>query len=377
MKKISLLQSIINERAAPEFAAIANELVPHLVNGMDGIEEMRSKRGAGYDDSLSYQIRVKPTTKGIELGEVLANIEKYLKSAESKKAGVTSPVINQKSPNSSKYSSVSFDFQGLSYDVVVAMGSNKGEDFEKSLLIKMDNLISGTEESDEAKDAFEALQSVDRCFNLSSIKSVSARTGSTKRSGDTPAEDVGKIIADIIITLKNGEKKYISIKNSSGSTVANFGVSGAISDDLKCNTSSPVWKTYFVPFGLDPKKIDAGLKAYVDQTDTKNNSDEEEVTKLKKTSPIYRILRSLWGCGYYYLREKKTGFDAMKIDADYLDNSLLKNLTVTKIRYPSKSTKQISIFLESDEKRYLVEFRNSQGKVIPKEMKFSVLGSTK
>ena len=67
----------------------------------------------------------------------------------------------------------------------------------------------------------------------------------------------------------------------------------------------------------------------------------------------------------------------MKIDADYLDNSLLKNLTVTKIRYPSKSTKQISIFLESDEKRYLVEFRNSQGKVIPKEMKFSVLGSTK
>jgi hypothetical protein len=192
-----------------------------------------------------------------------------------------------------------------------------------------------------------------------------------------PPDEVGKIIADIIIELNDGSKKYISVKNAAGATVANFGVSKAFNEDLSVVETSTEWQTWLKPFGLDPVKIGAGLRAYRDQVDVVFENIEKLNKKLDENSDIYKIVQKLWGSGYYYLREKGKGFTALNINDDYVKNHLLKNLEITEIKYPYKDRKQITIYLTSASKRYKVEIRNSKGKIRPSEIKFGVMGDTK
>lgn len=366
----------LNEKAPQVALDYADIIVGHILS-MGGIDEMRTNRGKDFDSTKFYQIRVKPEDKETPLETILSNLEKFLKSTSSKKLGIEEVQINPRSRNSGKYSSVSFSINGLDYDIVVAAGANKGETFEQELLLKMDNLVAGIEDSDQATAAFNALQEIDKDFAPDNIKSVSARTGSTQRSGDITPEEAGKIIADIVVTLKNDDKKYISVKNTSGATVANFGCSKAFSEDLKVNTKSDEWKNWIAPFGLDAAKIEEGLAAAKDGTDIKFDDVEKTSNKLKPGSVAFKLLQKLWGANYYYLREKGAGFTAMKIDRDYVDNHLLKNLTVTEIRYPSKDRKQITISLVSDTKKFKVEIRNSKGKIRPTEIKFGISGEVK
>ena len=373
----TLLQ-IVNERAPTPVIKAADIVASYLVSTLP-IEEMRSNRGKDYDATTFYQIRVKPKEKGTALPEILASMEAFLKSSASKKFGISDVEVNSKSRNSSKYSSVSFDYQGATYDAVVALGGNKGEDFEKDLILKMDLLIAGEEsaETEQAAAAFAALEAIDKSFRRSNIKSVSKRSGSTQRSGDMSADDIGKIIADIIIELKNGDKKYISLKNSDGGTVANFGVAKAFTEDLKVNTASDEWKNWIAPLGLDPKKIEQGLQASQDQTELPFDDIEKVDKKMTKTSAVYKLLQKMWGANYYYLREKKDGFQAMKIDSDYVENELIKDLRITEIRYPSMDRKQVTVSLVSASKKYKVEIRNSKGKIRPTELKFGIAGDVK
>lgn len=370
----------MNEKAPRETSALADILSDYITGGCD-VTEMRDKRGASYDDTQFYQLRVKPTVKDTPLEDVLSKLEKYLKNSDSKKFGISDVEINQNSRNSGKFSSVSFSYMEKDYDLVVALGGNKGENFEKEMLLKMDNLIAGVkgEGNEQAANAFAALEKIDPVFHPGNITKVTARSGSTQRSGDMSPEETGKIIADIIIELKNGDKKYISLKNEAGATVAQFGLSKAFREDLSVATDSVEWKTWLAPFGLDPEKIEAGLHAAKDGTDLDFEDIETEHKKVGKTSHIHKIMQKMWGAGYYYLREKRTGFVAMSIDRDYVDNVLLKNLTVTEIRYPSKARKQISIYLSSDSMKFKLEVRNPRGKgsVKPTQIQLTVMKSTK
>jgi hypothetical protein len=369
----------IFEKAPLEFSKMASIIIDAIISALP-VDNMPANKGSGYDDTQFYQIRVKPKDKETPLDELLTLIEKFLKSAKGKSMGVKKVVVNEKSPNSSKYSSVSFTLSGMDYDIVVAAGGNKGESFEKDMLLNMDNLIAGAEGAEgleQAQKAFDALAAVDPVFKMKNIKGVTARSGSTKRSGDMSPSEMGKIIADIIVELKNGSKKYVSLKNSSGATVANFGCAAAFTEDLKVVTSSSEWKHWIAPFGIDAKRVEAGLKAAQDGVAPKGPDTDTLDKKLAKTSPIFKILQKLWGADYYYLREKGKGFTAMKIDADYVDDHLLKSLVITEIRYPTHGRKQISIYLKSATKRFKIEIRNSKGKIRPTEIKFGVMGDAK
>lgn len=370
------LIKILNEKAPLEFSKFANVISDIIVNSVP-VDEMRASRGKDFDSTKFYQIRVKPRTKDMEISDTLNLISKYLTSSESKKMGISEVQINPRSRNSSKFSSVSFHFNNMDYDIVVAAGSNNGQNFEKDLLLKMDNLVAGIDSSKEAEAAFAALELIDPIFKRSNIKGVAPRTGPTQRSGDLSPEETGKIIADIIISLKKGEDQYISVKNNSGATIANFGISKAINQDLTIDTSSVEWKSWIAPLGLDPKKIENGLKAYESGEEIDFNDVESPNKKITKTSPVFKLLQKLWGSDYYYLREKGSTFIAFKVDRDYVDNKLLKDLTISEIKYPSSSRKQVTILLTSSTKKFKIELRNSQGKIRPTELKFSVAGDIK
>ena len=366
---------LLMEKAPPAMSAMAAVIVNFISSNMKDTEEMKNNRGAKYDDSQFYQIRIKPTRKDYKFSDVQADLVKLLKSTKAKKAlNISKVEPKDLSPNSGKFSSVSFNIGSAQYDVVIAAGGNKGEAFEKDLLKKLQDAHNNDDikTSKDAEDALTALGEVDDEITLSNIKSIDARTGSTKRSGDMSPKETGHIIADIINTLKNGQKKYISVKNSERTTIANFVIAKEFNDDLSVDTSSSEWKSWLAPFGLDPKKIEMGLKAYETNKRLPFDPIEHPNKKFAKTSAVYKLLHKLWGSDYIYLRHKGKKFHAMQVNDDYIHSELLKNLTISEIRYPAPGRKQVTVYLTTDGKKYKVELRNSKGAIRPMELKFGL-----
>jgi hypothetical protein len=112
------------------------------------------------------------------------------------------------------------------------------------------------------------------------------------------------------------------------------------------------------PLGLDPKKITAGLLSYQSKKAPDFDTEESASKKLKHGSPAYKMLEAMWGTGYIYLREKKNGFEAFKVDHQYLADNLLNNLEITKILYPSPARKAIEVHLRTANGGYKIRLRN-------------------
>jgi len=348
------------EKAPAEAAKFADLVAGALIADLD-VEEMRKKRGADYDATRYYQVRVKPKGKDVPLEDVLKHIQSYL-AQHAKQLGIKRVQINPRSFNSSKFSSVSFEFGGLDFDIVVAAGANKGENFERDLLLQMDNLIAGVDSSAEAQKAFEALETADPSFKLGNVASVTPRSGRTGRSGDMSPAEVGKTIADIIVKMKKGPDRYVSVKNRRGSTLAQFGISKAFNDDLSVNTTSAEWKSWLEPFGLDAKKVEQGLRAAATGQATRWSDVVVSDLTLKPGSPAYRVMEKMWGSNYYYLRETTGGFKAFHITPEFVRDVLMKGLKITEIRYPGQARRQINVYLENAVARYKLEVRNPRGK---------------
>ena len=95
---------------------------------------MRNSRGQNYSTTQFYQLRFKPIDRKTPLSDVLTMVEDHLRTGSSRRMGITQVQVNQRSQNSGKYSSVSVVLDGANYDIVVALGGNAGETFEKELL---------------------------------------------------------------------------------------------------------------------------------------------------------------------------------------------------------------------------------------------------
>lgn len=372
---MSLFKSIVCERA-PTVAFTTADIISSLVTSKVEVEEMRKARGDEFSTTNFYQIRVKPLSAQAERKDLLNKIHAIIKS-KAKDLGISDIQINSVSRNSSKFSSVSFKIGDIMYDVVVAAGANRGERFEKELLLKLDNLVAGHDSTEEAEAALAALGEVDPSIKLSNIVSVTPRAGATQRSRAVTAEHTGKIIGDVIIKLKRGGERYISIKDIDGTTVAKFGVSRAFSDDLKVNANSYEWKEWLEPFGLEKEKIEQGLTAYVEDADVPWPDVVQLDNKIKPGSQVFSIFEKLWGSDYIYLKKKAGGFFAMIVDKESIDSVILKNLRITEIRYPSKARKQITISAESDSMKFRIEIRNTSGRgaVKPAEIQLSIAKS--
>jgi len=253
---------------------------------------------------------------------------------------------------------------------------NLGVDFEKKLLRKMSNLVAGLKSDEQAAAALHALELADPSLKRKNIISIKPRVGSTRR-GKVDASVSGQIIGDGVVTLKNGEKKYISVKSKTGNTVGQFGLAKAFNNDGTINTDTQEWKSWLQPFGLDTKKITAGLQASIHEDAGLPWQTQQSVNiKIPQNHPIYRAMEKMWGSGYYYLRELNSGeFTAFKIDKNFVDNELLKNLRVTQINYPNRDRKQITIYLQSDMMKFKLEVRNSRGvgSVRPTQIQLRIL----
>jgi len=351
-------------------------LVEHLLLA-GGIQEMTGSRGKKWSQTHSYQLRVKPC--GTQpLPQLLQHIEAWLCGAHSQQFGITAVKVCAQSVHSSKFSSLSGVWRGVSFDIVVAMGGNRGERLEQELVRQLCALVHAQQTCTAAERALAALSSVDSSIQTHAIAAVIPRTGSTKRSITVDLEHTGKIIADFSLIMRDGSERLISLKARNGATLANFGCGDTFTTHgtgVAVNTHSLVWQDFLGPLGLCPERIRQGLDDYVRQqespalvTDTLPQADHR----------VHAMVERFWGLNYYYLREgsARVGWQAARIDRNFMSEIALKNLKITEIRYPNKNRKQASIFLQSDFKRYKMDIRNSKGGLIPTDIKFALIGHT-
>ena len=285
--------------------------------------------------------------------------------------GASKDVLNIKfnsiSPNSSKFPSYNFDFKSQNFDLVIARGANKGENFETKTVADLAQYFKVKSPSPEMVDLVAKLDESNKVFRDREIASVRQRTGSTKKEG-IPIENLGAIIGDIILTDTTKKDWYISLKDATGSTFSSY--SGAASlfnakGDLQPKSPGA---EFLNAFGVDLNKVQAGF-------DTRNKLPSfgrpKIPVKRADTAAIKAIFERAWGMNYFYVRRTSNGWKVFYIDRNKLDK-LAGNIKIYEIKYPSATSKQISIICGNNEQSYLIELRNSKAGEYPNDTKFKV-----
>lgn len=282
-------------------------------------------------------------------------------------SSVSSVKFNQLSPNSSKYSSVSFNIDKKRFDVVIAKGANKGENFEKKVVSDLAAYFSRSGINSDYAELINQLSMSNPEFSKNEIKSVKQRVGSTRKEG-IPVERLGEVIGDIVLTDSTNKNWFISLKDVNGETFSSYDGAGTLfssSGDLDASSKAA---SFLNAFGVNLNEIQAGFDVRNNKKKTRAN-----IPVSKENSTIIKsIFQRAWGMNYFYVR--KTSGSQWKVfwlGSEALEK-LTSNIRVMNVKYPNKSSKQITIVCGNSYADYSVEIRNSKGGEYPNDIKFRV-----
>lgn len=273
--------------------------------------------------------------------------------------------VNSLSSNSSKFPSIEFHWNGSKIDVVVARGANRGENFEKSIVNNLADFFGKGLQDEKIVQLMDQLNKANPSFAKVEIAKAAQRVGSTKKE-NVKIEDLGAIIGDIVLTDTANEKWYVSLKDINGFTFSSYsGAASLFNKDGELQFKS-AGADFLNAFGVDLNEVQSGF-------DERNN-----IKTIRKKLPVEKpskfelkkIFERAWGMNYFYVKRESFGWKVFWIDRDKLNK--LTNVTVEKINYPNKSSKQISIICSSPEYNYIVEIRNSKGGEYPNDTKFKI-----
>jgi len=286
--------------------------------------------------------------------------------------------------------------EALGAFIVFGQGKNEGQKYE-------DQVIGGLRSSRKGKsEPTELYKLILSAFNIRPEQLIKIEKGSDKRVRRPVTDeinDVGAMISDINIIYQTdaGEQKqfFISLKNENGATFANSGYGTGFdvfeeNGEYVVKPGSHELDGFIVgALGVDKEKAAEGLTAYA-----QGRSQEGDVKTMKEVDStaldpekIKRYLASAYGYGYWYVRPKrKGGFTIYNLtdEQDAIDN--VGEVEKVSVRYPyyqiglnkqgkkvGSKSKQISVRIETTKAIFLVEVRNSQGKIRPNEVKIKIL----
>jgi len=289
------------------------------------------------------------------------------------------------------------------YPVVFSRGKNEGQQFEDAIDKEAEDL-----QKEPTKPPAPLIASLCKAIGLD-VKNIekSKRTGMLNQSrhllSDIP--NVGSKVADITFELKqkdensanssDGKTVYISLKNPRGTTFANMGYASGFVEGEDENGDPIVLSNERL--AADHVNADIFLKALgVDKelaakgfTNVLRGSRSTVVDPLKRFSkknpPLERdavgsqdyktvktYLASAYGFGYWYVRHMG-GDDwyVKKINSSDDARDMVGEIKRIDISYPGV-TKQITCNVITTTGRYIIEVRNTQGGIIPKQVNVSV-----
>lgn len=296
----------------------------------------------------------------------------------------TAPEYWERSNNSGKYSSVSTDYRMMSIDIVIARGANKGEDFESEVINDFQRLAAlpvgnSIYANNKYVELLRKLEKAHPDFKANEFRTVSKgfKGKDTFRRGKSPKE-IGMIVGDMVITDTAGNRWSISLKNETGFTIANMGISPS-NDQFFDARGELLFNSYgatiLKAFGVDMNRVQAGFDVKANKaaslTSDIYTSNKTSISKEASKHPLKKIFEEAWGSDYFYVRKATNEWKVMWIDKVVLEK-LTGNLRINHdmIRYPGKERKQVTIYAENSHIKYVIEIRNTSGGLYPKQCNF-------
>ena len=280
---------------------------------------------------------------------------------------ITQIRYNEVSPNSSKFPSFSFVFDGQMYDIIIARGANAGEKFETRTVTNLDNFFK-IRQSSEMSGLIGQMNESNEAFAQFRDSNVLRRErGATKKEG-VPIADLGAIIGDIILTDSQRNTWYISLKDIKGNTFSSYSGAASLFDKEGNLQPDSEGATFLNTFGVDLNKVQSGF----DERGNINTASRPKLSVSKVNArEIEKIFNRAWGMNYFYVRRLTSGWKVFWLGKTKLDK-LSKNIRVNSIRYPTKTSKQITILCSNGVEDYVIELRNSKAGEYPNDTKFKV-----
>ena len=355
-----ILEGILRNEAAKPTTAANKEVINKLVSKYPDKFESQSA-----NNRIANKTKMPPS----EFEKIIT------KEVKAKNIKVYPPKSG--SNTSSKFSMFQFDTEFGPAELYLSAGAsaNKGSLFEKGLVNRL-KAVAGLNK-DEIED-----EVVLKILDELKIDPVELKPEDIVATGETDTkrplnfkgpQNRGQKISDITINY-NGTPYYLSIKNVTGSGIYNGGVvpgivynknkTKIIFDEESYNAKEDTKKVLDI-FGVDPKKIVAGLNNYIN----KKGAETGFVKTVGDINKIKKLLGSAIDYGYYYIREIPGGdVKIYNVDSAEKANQLIGTLTGITIKYPSQATKitTIRVLLKKSLlglNRIDVSIRNATGKI--------------
>lgn len=282
------------------------------------------------------------------------------------------------------------------FTVVFGQGRNEGHKYEDQVL---NDLQRGKENPEGRSELYKALMNA---LGLQSEQILEFRKTAekhVKRPITDKIENVGPMISDIDIILKNGEHIYISLKNENGATFANSGYNGGFVIEKLENTTKLVVGSHplddFVfALGIDKQKAADGINDYIHGTQTVG--EYLKVPSNFDPKKVQNYLASAYGYGYWYVKAGRLGsyriFNLDTPEAAIRQVGTINSVTVTYPHYNSytiqqkkrgvvsdvaklKTSKQITAWVDTTTATYVVEMRNTKLAFNPNEIKVKIVAT--
>ena len=311
------------------------------------------------------------------------HVLRFIKSAKLIVVRIIGP--GQVGAASSKFNTYIIKRRGVPSEVkfVYGQGRNEGQKFEETAVGELQQAIGtgGKKMSPFVQTIFAAMKI--KPGDVREIKLASARA--VKRPITNEIQNVGPMISDIDIVLKNGKTIYISLKNESGATFANSGYKGAFVP--KAIGRKVVFVSHlhrlddFIvgALGVNKQLVAQGITEYYNKTISAKPIVGAPIrTNTKK---VKQYLMSSYGYGYWYIRKRGGNkVDVINITTPKNLEMVVGDIVSTFVTYPfwskTKATKQLTVKIETSKAKYFVEVRNSKGDVEPTEVKVKIGGKT-
>ena len=344
------------------FQKIADNLNSMIKSKNYQVAPASPKGKPGSNDKRYHEYRLQLVNKEQDTSKaVIEHLGNQLK----KDSNIKLLKFNDISPNSSKFPSYSFTFDDQMYDIIIARGANSGEKFETRTVKNLDDYFKIRQDSEMA-GVIQQMNESHKPFANSEIISAKQRTGSTKKEG-VPIEKLGAIIGDIVLKDNNNKEWFISLKDVNGNTFSSY--SGAASLFDKDGTLQPnsAGADFLNSFGVDLNKVQAGF----DERGNINKLRPKIPVKKANQAEIEKIFNRAWGMNYFYVRRLVSGWKVFWLGKKKLDK-LCRGIKIDAIRYPNKTSKQITILCSNSIEDYVIEIRNSKAQEYPNDTKIKV-----
>ena len=280
--------------------------------------------------------------------------------------------------------------------IVMAAGEMRGHKYEKEFVKNLQ--MRGGNEWNQLQNFFKKNKVFVKGRRIVDLNNEIAPNGinlvgrkKVQREFTSEIKDIGQKISDVTLTLKDRSEIYISLKDKRGATFSNSGYSGAFILDKEekkkknyvvvpfDSDDNKELDKFILALGVNKNKIAENLTAYMNiavykkpniATKQKEEVNVEPETVQSNKDLVKRYLAAQIGYGYIYFRELD-GQPIIRFLKDASDaEAMVGNIQSIKIRYPyhggegKKSSKQCSVYIQTDYGLYIVEIRSTGGKVI-------------